>query len=333
MSTTTSFTYSNDDELTATSSSSGGFVNSYSYNANGEQTGRTLSGIAYSLTYDYDGQISQITQGGSTTSFAYDAEGRRVSRTAGGATTKFLFAGGKILLEKQGSTTIATYAYGNDLIRKDGETPLFDGLGSERTVTNSSQTVTGTLAISAFGQTVSTTGSSSSPYMFGATSGYRNDGDAGLSHIGARYYDAQVGCFSSRDTYLDQKPYLYCEHDPVNNVDPSGHDWRVWGPDKNHPWFDFRFNREDGRAIGDGISDWGAGESIIGTAMGGPALIGVGVPGPKQIVPINSGGVKSIIITPKPHPILGPIYAVGGGLCIGGGISWVIGRIVHWANK
>jgi len=32
------------------------------------------------------------------------------------------------------------------------------------------------------------------------------------------------GAFTTRDTYLDQKPYLYCEHDPVNAVDPSGHD-------------------------------------------------------------------------------------------------------------
>ena len=40
---TTSFTLDNDDELTATTSSTGGFVDSLSYNANGEQTGRTLS--------------------------------------------------------------------------------------------------------------------------------------------------------------------------------------------------------------------------------------------------------------------------------------------------
>jgi len=59
--------------------------------------------------------------------------------------------------------------------------------------------------------------------MYAATSGYRNDGDAGLTHVGARYYDALVGRFTSRDTYLDQKPYLYCEHDPVNGLDPSGH--------------------------------------------------------------------------------------------------------------
>jgi len=73
--------------------------------------------------------------------------------------------------------------------------------------------------------------------MYAATSGYRNDGDAGLVHVGARYYDAQVGRFITRDTLLDQKPYLYCEHDPVNGLDPHGHapawiggviDWGKW---------------------------------------------------------------------------------------------------------
>jgi RHS repeat-associated protein len=106
---------------------------------------------------------------------------------------------------------------------KDGEYPLFDGLGSERTVTNSSQTVTGTINYDAFGQTVGTTGSSTNPYMFAATWGYRNDGDAGLMHVGARYYDAQVGRFITRDTVLSEHPYLYCEHEPVDHVDPSGH--------------------------------------------------------------------------------------------------------------
>jgi RHS repeat-associated protein len=94
-------------------------------------------------------------------------------------------------------------------------------LGSERTVTNSSQTVTGTVTFEGFGQTIASTGSSSDPYMFAATSGYRNDGDAGLMHVGARYYDAQVGRFITRDTELDEHPYLYCDHDPVNCVDPS----------------------------------------------------------------------------------------------------------------
>ena len=183
---TTTLTLDSDDELTATSSSTGGFVNSYGYNANGEQTSRTLSGTAYTLAFDYDGQITSMMQGSSVVSFGYDAAGRRVSRTAGGTTTNFLYDGASILLEKQGTSTTATYTYGNALVRKDGEVPLFDGLGSERTVTNSSQSVTGTLTQDGFGNTVASSGSSSNPYMYAATSGYRNDGDAGLTHGSAR---------------------------------------------------------------------------------------------------------------------------------------------------
>jgi YD repeat-containing protein len=156
--------------------STGGF--SISDSNSGEQTSRTLSGVAYTLAYDYDGELTSITQGVNTTSFTYDAEGRRFSRTAGGVTTRFLYGPGGVLLEKQGSTYTATYTYGNALIRKGTEYPLFDGLGSERTVTNSSQTVTGTINYDGFGQTVGSTGSSTSPYMFAATSGYRTEGDA-----------------------------------------------------------------------------------------------------------------------------------------------------------
>ena len=214
---TTTYAYDNDDELTGTS---GGFVNTYGYNANGDQTTRTLSGTSYSLTYDYEDQLTST--GGS--GFAYDAGGRRISRTSGGVTTNFLYDDGRVLLEKQGGTTSATYTYGNSLIRKDGETPLFDGLGSERTVTNASQAVTASLTLSAFGQTVASTGSSTSPYQFGATSGYRTEGDAGLTLVGCRFYDAQVGRFITRDTYLNQAPYAYCNGDPVNCVDRSGHD-------------------------------------------------------------------------------------------------------------
>jgi hypothetical protein len=41
--------------------------------------------------------------------------------------------------------------------------------------------------------------------------------------VGARYYDAQVGRFVTRDTDIREHPYLYCKHNPINSVDPSGH--------------------------------------------------------------------------------------------------------------
>ena len=45
--------------------------------------------------------------------------------------------------------------------------------------------------------------------------------------VGARYYDPALGLFITRDTVLSQPAYQYCNDDPVNAVDPSGHDWRV----------------------------------------------------------------------------------------------------------
>ncbi len=60
--------------------------------------------------------------------------------------------------------------------------------------------------------------------MYGANSGYRNDGNAGLTYVAARYYDSKIGPFTTHDTYLDQKPYQYCENDPVSRHDPSDGD-------------------------------------------------------------------------------------------------------------
>ncbi|MGQ9882182.1 MAG: RHS repeat-associated core domain-containing protein [Armatimonadota bacterium] len=75
--------------------------------------------------------------------------------------------------------------------------------------------VTSILTTEAFGNTVSQWGSRSNPYRFAGLWGYRDDGDAGLLHVGARYYDPQVGRFISRDAVLSEHPYLYCEHEPV----------------------------------------------------------------------------------------------------------------------
>ena len=55
--------------------------------------------------------------------------------------------------------------------------------GSARTTCNSSQTVTATAITEGFSGTIATTGSTGSAYGFAATSGYRNDGDAGLTHV------------------------------------------------------------------------------------------------------------------------------------------------------
>lgn len=229
---TTAFVYDTDDALLSVSSSTGGLNNSYTYNANGDQVTRTLNGATFALAYNGKGELSGITGGGSTTkAFAYDAQERRVERSVGGNATTFVRAGdangGIVLNEKQGNTVTASYTYGNGLLSKGLESYLYDGQGSTRQMTNMSGAVTSSSTADAFGNTVASSGTKPE-YGYGAQSGYRDDGDAGLLHIGARYYDPQVGLFTTRDTYLSEKPYQYCDNDPVNYHDPSGHQNQAW---------------------------------------------------------------------------------------------------------
>ena len=197
-------------------------------------------------------------------------------------------------LEKQGGSYSQAYSQGNGLLRRGTEYPMFDGHGSERTVTSSNQTVTGTANYEAFGQVAGSTGSSASPYMYAGDWGYRNDGDAGLMHVGARYYDAQVGRFITRDTVLSEHPYLYCEHEPVGFVDPSGHapcGWTSSDPrfHQDPPWWGpwvgdvgaylehMLRNGVKGAVVGGGVGLIGG---AIGGSVGGAIVGGVGaIPG------------------------------------------------------
>jgi RHS repeat-associated protein len=222
---TRTFAYDTDDALLSTSVGST-VTNSFSYNANGEQTGRTLGSTSYTLGYDGEGQMVSLTDGTTSKSYEYDALGRRASRTAGGVTTEFVRVGdtngGQVLQDVQGTTVTASYTFGNGLIGKGSDVNLYDGQGTSRQTTSNTGSVTSSRIFEGFGSVVASVGSSEN-YGYTATSGYRDDGDAGLTHVGARYYDATVGRFITRDNYIDQKPYTYCEGDPVNSLDPSGH--------------------------------------------------------------------------------------------------------------
>jgi len=96
-------------------------------------------------------------------------------------------------------------------------------LGNTRLVTNGSQSITSTQVPDAYGQSIVSSGSTALPYQWRGSSGYRSDLDAGLTQVGARYYDKDSGRFVSRDSDLDEAPYAYCAGDPINFTDPSGH--------------------------------------------------------------------------------------------------------------
>ncbi len=100
-----------------------------------------------------------------------------------------------MLTETTGSST-SQYLWGpGGLVRRDGEWPTADGLGNTRLVTNGSQSITSTQVPDAYGQSIVSSGSTALPYQWRGSSGYRSDLDAGLTLVGARYYDKDSGRF------------------------------------------------------------------------------------------------------------------------------------------
>jgi len=99
-----------------------------------------------------------------------------------------------------------------------------------RLTTDVSRNVTSSNAPDAFG-VASSTANTASAYLWNGGAGYRTENLAPLGlplnysfqKVGDRYYDPTMGCFLTRDTELGEKPYAYCDGDPVNFSDPSGH--------------------------------------------------------------------------------------------------------------
>ena len=101
----------------------------------------------------------------------------------------------------------------------------YDGHGSVRH-NEPAGTVTDTYDYDAFGNLVSSTGSTPTNYLF---AGEQYDPALGLYYNRARYLNTTTGRFWSMDTNegQDEQPvtlhkYLYADADPVDGTDPSG---------------------------------------------------------------------------------------------------------------
>ena len=183
-------------------------------------------------------------------SAVYDLEGNRTRKTAGGVTTHFLVAtvnptGWPQVVEEHTGTNPGTvtrrYTYGADLISQSRTNSsawhtdffLTDGLGSTRALLNSSGGISDTYTFDAFGNLLTAASSGTTPNHYRYT-GEQWDNELGMYYLRARYMSPAMGRFWSRDTFeghptdpLSLHRYLYVHGNPVNGVDPSGHQFTI----------------------------------------------------------------------------------------------------------
>ena|GEM_PF-6244141 len=99
-------------------------------------------------------------------------------------------------------------------------------------MTDGSQNIVASYVYEGFGKIVGQNGGGGGPYQFCGLWGYRNDHDAGLLHVGARYYEVETGRWVQKDLWLGNfvmsqslSRYAYCMMNPINLVDPAGTWW------------------------------------------------------------------------------------------------------------
>lgn len=221
---TTTFTYNTVDELTGDDTGV-----SYSYDANGNLvTAITLAGTE---TYTYDDRNRMTGMSGDgliTTTYGYNAEGIRVQRNLDGTESREV-RWGDVLLEEKDATDVPQQRYDHGLgltaITGDFGTRhyLFDGISNTRALTDTAGAITDTYGLGANGNDVTQTGSTPNPYVWNGGVGYYNEGQGGQYHVGARFYDADIGRFTQSDPVRQGfNPYRHGMNNPLSYDDPSG---------------------------------------------------------------------------------------------------------------
>ena len=217
---------------------------SYEYDLNGNLV--RVIGSAQSALYEYNAEnklVRATVQNGVLVieeSYTYDYEGNRTSKTthrSDGVTeyVKYLNDNSSLTnvlaeIDSEGSVQ-AYYTIGADLIsqERDGNVSvyLYDGHGSVVGLANENGKVTDTYAYDAFGNLISSTGSTENNYRY---CGEQFNETTGLYYLRARYMDTSTGRFISQDSYqgsisdpISLHKYLYANANPVMYSDPSGY--------------------------------------------------------------------------------------------------------------
>ncbi|WP_416874682.1 RHS repeat domain-containing protein [Kitasatospora sp. SC0581] len=208
----------------------GARTDTFTYDEAGNTVRRVTADGDQTLDWDTEGHLAKSTTAGKSTTFLYDANGNRLLRREPDAVTLYL-DGQELKLDKTANKVTGTryIAVANATVVKASD-------GSLNYLINDQQ---GTAQLTISADNLYTRGDTT---PFGTPRGKKpaswptergfvggtNDSTTGLTHLGAREYDAVNGRFISVDPILDLSDpqqingYAYSNNNPVNLSDPDG---------------------------------------------------------------------------------------------------------------
>ena len=207
----------------------------FRYSANGEMIRKAAGADTTTLSYSAFGQLEAVRLGdGTRIDYVLDADSRRVAKRVNGALVRGWLYRDKlrIVAELDGaSALVSRFVYGPQTTApqymiRNGTTYRFvlDERGSVLAVVDATTgAIAQRLTYDVLGRVSSNSNPDFQPFGF---AGGLYDQHTGLTHFGARDYDASVGRWTRRDPSLfqgrDFNLYRYANGDPVNLTDPTG---------------------------------------------------------------------------------------------------------------
>ncbi|MFD0772728.1 RHS repeat domain-containing protein [Streptomonospora algeriensis] len=201
-------------------------TSTYDYDAAGNMVTRTTGGRDQELTWDAEGNLASVQGAAGSASFVYGPDGDRLIRRQGGEWT--LYLPGQEVTWTAGEGTEATRHYehaGESVAVRENDGTLHwlfsDHNGTAQIAVDAEWGTVQQRRFTAFGQPRSSTEAwpGEKGYVGGTI-----DEDIGLTQLGARSYDAELGRFISVDPADPQmmQGYSYANNSPVTLQGSSG---------------------------------------------------------------------------------------------------------------
>ncbi len=232
--------------------------------------GKSITYSGGNPTKYYDGSTFTWTQGrrlatakvsSTNISYTYDMAGVRSSKTVGSTKYDFTTLSGLVTRQTGGGKTIDfVYDENNQPLAMKYNNTLYyyvlNAQGDVVRIVNSSRSVVASYTYDPWGKIISSSGTLAdiNPLRY---RGYYYDSETGFYYLQSRYYDPEIGRFINADSYastdivglLSTNMFSYCENDPINRSDHSGHAgyglMSGWDPIKFHDKKKPKSNFED----------------------------------------------------------------------------------------
>ena len=257
---TVSYTYDlNNRLLTETRTGSSPFTATLAYDRNGNQLSRSSGGQTEIRVYNAFNQLTEYNNGNTMSAYAYRADGLRHSVSVNGVRTYHVWALGHIMSEHDSDNRVVgryTRGVGGRLIRCHVRHwwYLFDARGSVVQRVDFSGNVLHSYRYNAFGVEISPDPGNGNRFRFNGE--YHDLHRGGEIYLRARIYNPRTGRFLSPDPHwnitnmqrgtspvtLNGRPipnpwaimqagnlFMFCGHNPVNRIDPTGLEWGYIG--------------------------------------------------------------------------------------------------------